>query len=68
MKFFNILGEKSQAAATGGTSPTISVQRARKIEVQLRRSSELQAISVTVLKKEAQEEEAFILCGACVVL
>ncbi|KAL6988186.1 hypothetical protein U1Q18_013933 [Sarracenia purpurea var. burkii] len=42
-KFFSILGEKkSQAAATGGTSPAISVQRARKIEIQLRRSSELQ--------------------------
>ncbi|KAL6987398.1 hypothetical protein U1Q18_013145, partial [Sarracenia purpurea var. burkii] len=41
-KFFSVLGEKSQAATTGGTSPAISVQRVRKIEVQLRRPSELQ--------------------------
>ncbi|KAL6968291.1 hypothetical protein U1Q18_034094 [Sarracenia purpurea var. burkii] len=42
-KFFSVLEEKkSQAAATGGTSPAISVQQARKIEIQLRRSSELQ--------------------------
>ncbi|KAL6990548.1 hypothetical protein U1Q18_041732 [Sarracenia purpurea var. burkii] len=42
-KFFSVLEEKkSQAAATGGTSPTISVQQARKIEIQLWRSSELQ--------------------------
>ncbi|KAL6984407.1 hypothetical protein U1Q18_017784 [Sarracenia purpurea var. burkii] len=62
------IGEENHNAATsastGGTSPVISVQRARKIEVQLRRPSELQVQvpgvrrlgAVTALKKEAQEE------------
>ncbi|KAL6998134.1 hypothetical protein U1Q18_008261 [Sarracenia purpurea var. burkii] len=61
--FFSILGEKSQAAASGGTSPTISVQRARKIEVQLRCSSELQDTEKTLVRHYTKDVRYSVKSG-----